>query len=152
MCIGIIWNLFLVGGRARAEARIDPRPLRTSRSTACTWRPSGLTIGLHGQARLMRTATWSHYTEYGQRSSPRSSSLLYSKTLPSTLLDWWNRDHLATTNFRSVSSTCRCASCNVAVKKSRPTDSNQPTHSIALFFSSATYAVRFTLAHNQDWC
>jgi len=26
--------LFLVGGRARAEARIDPRPLRTSRSTA----------------------------------------------------------------------------------------------------------------------
>ena len=35
MCIGIIWNnSFLVGGRARAEARIDPRPLRTSRSTA----------------------------------------------------------------------------------------------------------------------
>ena len=27
-------SLFLVGGRARAEARIDPRPLRTSRSTA----------------------------------------------------------------------------------------------------------------------
>jgi len=35
MCIGIIWNnSFLVGGRARAEARIDPRPLLTSRSTA----------------------------------------------------------------------------------------------------------------------
>ena len=35
MCIGIIWNnSFLAGGRARAEARIDPRPLRTSRSTA----------------------------------------------------------------------------------------------------------------------
>jgi len=35
MCIGIIRNnSFLVGGRARAEARIDPRPLRTSRSTA----------------------------------------------------------------------------------------------------------------------
>ena len=35
MCIEIIWNnSFLVGGRARAEARIDPRPLRTSRSTA----------------------------------------------------------------------------------------------------------------------
>ena len=35
MCIGIIWNnSFLVGGRTRAEARIDPRPLRTSRSTA----------------------------------------------------------------------------------------------------------------------
>ena len=35
MCIGIIWNnSFLVRGRARAEARIDPRPLRTSRSTA----------------------------------------------------------------------------------------------------------------------
>jgi len=35
MCIGIIWNnSFLVGGRARAEARIDPRPLRTLRSTA----------------------------------------------------------------------------------------------------------------------
>ena len=35
MCIGIIWNhSFLVGGCARAEARIDPRPLRTSRSTA----------------------------------------------------------------------------------------------------------------------
>ena len=36
MCKGIIWNnsLFLVGGRAWAEARIDPRPLRTSRSTA----------------------------------------------------------------------------------------------------------------------
>ena len=33
MCIGIIWNnSFLVGGRARAEARIEPRPLRTSRS------------------------------------------------------------------------------------------------------------------------
>jgi len=35
MCIGIIWNnSFLVGGCARAEARIDPQPLRTSRSTA----------------------------------------------------------------------------------------------------------------------
>ena len=35
MCIGIIWNnSFLVGGCTRAEARIDPRPLRTSRSTA----------------------------------------------------------------------------------------------------------------------
>ena len=35
MCIGIIWNnSFLVGRRARAEAWIDPRPLRTSRSTA----------------------------------------------------------------------------------------------------------------------
>jgi len=35
MCIGIIWNnSFLVGGRARVEARIDPRPLRTSRCTA----------------------------------------------------------------------------------------------------------------------
>jgi len=35
MCIGIIWNnSFLVGGRARAEARIDLRPLRTSHSTA----------------------------------------------------------------------------------------------------------------------
>ena len=35
MCIGIIWNnSFLVGGRARAEARIDPRPLRMSHSTA----------------------------------------------------------------------------------------------------------------------
>jgi len=35
MCIGIIWNnSFLVGGHARAEAQIDPRPLRTSRSTA----------------------------------------------------------------------------------------------------------------------
>jgi len=35
MCIGIIWNnSSLVGGRARAEARIDPRSLRTSRSTA----------------------------------------------------------------------------------------------------------------------
>ena len=34
MYIGIIRNNFLVGGRARAEARIDPRPLRTSRSTA----------------------------------------------------------------------------------------------------------------------
>ena len=35
MCIGIIWNnSFLVGWRARAEARIDPGPLRTSRSTA----------------------------------------------------------------------------------------------------------------------
>jgi len=35
MCIGIIWNnSFLVGGRDRAEARIDPRPLRTSHSTA----------------------------------------------------------------------------------------------------------------------
>ena len=34
-CIPIIWsNYFLVGGRARAEARIDPRPLRTLRSTA----------------------------------------------------------------------------------------------------------------------
>jgi len=27
-------QFFLVGGRARAEARIDPRPLRTSLSTA----------------------------------------------------------------------------------------------------------------------
>ena len=35
MCIGIIWtNSFLVGGRALDEARIDPRPLRASRSTA----------------------------------------------------------------------------------------------------------------------
>jgi len=35
MCIGIIWdNSFFVGRRARAEARIDPRPLRTSCSTA----------------------------------------------------------------------------------------------------------------------
>jgi len=35
MCIGIIRNnSFLVGGRAQAEARIDPRPLRTSRPTA----------------------------------------------------------------------------------------------------------------------
>jgi len=35
MCIGIIWNnSFLVGGHAQAEARIDPWPLRTSRSTA----------------------------------------------------------------------------------------------------------------------
>jgi len=35
MCIGIIWNnSFSVGGRARAEAQIDPRPLRTSSSTA----------------------------------------------------------------------------------------------------------------------
>ena len=35
MCIEIIWNnSFLVGGHARAEARIDPRPLRTSCSTA----------------------------------------------------------------------------------------------------------------------
>jgi len=35
MCIGIIWNnSFLVGGRTQAEAQIDPRPLRTSRSTA----------------------------------------------------------------------------------------------------------------------
>jgi len=35
MCIAIIWNnTFLVGGRARVEARIDPRPLQTSRSTA----------------------------------------------------------------------------------------------------------------------
>jgi len=37
MCIGIIWNNSFsrwLGGRTRAEAQIEPRPLQMSRSTA----------------------------------------------------------------------------------------------------------------------
>ena len=47
MCIGIIWNnsFFLVGGRARAEARINPRPLRTSLSTAHKLHPGPCSSG-----------------------------------------------------------------------------------------------------------
>jgi len=46
MCIGIIRYNSLVGGRARAEAQ----SLATKRVTLyCTWRPSALTTGPHGQ-------------------------------------------------------------------------------------------------------
>jgi len=46
MCIGIIKNNSLVGGRARAEART----LATERVTLyCTWRPSALTLGHMGR-------------------------------------------------------------------------------------------------------
>jgi len=52
-CIGIIWNnSFLVGGRPRAEARMDPRPLRTSRSTA-----HGTPVVLRQKLRCLR---WSY--------------------------------------------------------------------------------------------
>jgi len=55
MCIGIIWNnSFLVGGRARAWGS-NRSSAATNITLYCTWRPSGLTIGLHGQG-------WKPYT------------------------------------------------------------------------------------------
>jgi len=46
MCIGIISNDSLVGGRARAEARTSAIERVT---LYCTWRPSVLTTWPHGQ-------------------------------------------------------------------------------------------------------
>ena len=46
MCIGIIRNNSLVDGRARAEART---PATERVMLYCTWRPSALTTGPHGQ-------------------------------------------------------------------------------------------------------
>jgi len=48
MCIGIIRSNSLVGGRARAEVW-TPAPERVT--LYCTWRPSALTTGLHGQVK-----------------------------------------------------------------------------------------------------
>ena len=85
MCIGIIWNnSFLVGGRARAEARIDPRPLQTSRSTAhgakVAW-----PLDYMGRARSLKAdrimSSWSSLTP---NRSVSSFSNDYSRQLVST--------------------------------------------------------------------
>ena len=77
MCIGIIWNnSFLVGRRARAEAeaRIDPRPLRTSRSTAhgaqVVW-PLDYMCRAHGRVNILTRCTLSSIVK-----TPASSTML----------------------------------------------------------------------------
>jgi len=45
VCVGIIRNNYLVGGRARAEARTSA----TERVLYCTWWPNALTTQPHGQ-------------------------------------------------------------------------------------------------------
>ena len=46
MCVGMIWNNSFVGGCPWAE---DGTPAPEHVTLYCTWRPSALTTGLHGQ-------------------------------------------------------------------------------------------------------
>jgi len=54
MCIGIIWNNSFFSRRTRPRWGSNRSSATANVTLYCTWRPSGLTIGLHGQGLSVR--------------------------------------------------------------------------------------------------
>ena len=62
MCIGIIWNNSFFSRRTRPGRGWNRSSATTNVTLYCTWRPSGLTTGLHGQGGYIRDD--GHLTQY----------------------------------------------------------------------------------------
>ena len=63
MCIGIIWNNSFFSRRTRSGRGWNRSSATANVTLYCTWRPSGLTIGLHGQGSWLddKQSIWPTY-------------------------------------------------------------------------------------------